>query len=53
MYKYIVKRKKSNATKLPFVHFSSNAGYDINRVQTVPDRKIFTFSNDMIFILIQ
>ena len=53
MYKIYSKMEKSNATKLPFAPFSSKAENDINRVQTVSDRNIFAFSNDIIFILIQ
>ena len=53
MYEIYSKTEKSNATKLPFALFSSTAGNDINRVQTVSDRKIFALSNDIIFILIQ
>ena len=40
MYKIYLLRQgiESNATKLNFTPFSSKAGNDINRVQTVSDR---------------
>ena len=50
---YVVKGKKSNATKLLFAPFSSKAGNYINRVQTVSDRKIFALSHEIFLILIQ
>ena len=50
---YVVKGEISNATKLLFAPFSSKAGNDINRVQTVSDRKIFALSHEIFFILIQ
>ena len=50
MYRIYSRTKKSNA--LYFAPFSSKAGNDINRVQTVSDIKIFALSDDIIFILI-
>ena len=47
------KKKKKNTIKLPFVRISSKAGNDINRVQTISNRKIFAHSNSLIFSLIQ
>ena len=44
MYEKYSKTEKSNATKLSFAPFSSKTGNDINRVQTVSDRKIFALS---------
>ena len=48
---YVVKGEISNATKLLFAPFSSKAGNDINRVQTVSDRKIFALSYEIFLFL--
>ena len=50
IYKIYSKTEESKETKLPFAAFSLKAGNDINRVQTVSDRKIFVLSNAIIFI---
>ena len=45
MYEINSKMEKRNTIKLPFASISSKAGNDINRLQTVSDRKISALSN--------